>query len=291
MAPVIDLVIEARPRDLGGFSVRRSLPSAQRRLVGPFIFLDHMGPMALPPGQGMDVRPHPHIGLATVTYLFDGEIDHRDSLGSFQTIRPGDVNWMIAGRGIVHSERSGPEARARGPRMHGIQSWVALPLADEEGEPRFFHHPKSTLPRIERDGARLDVIAGSAYGERSPVIAQSPTLYVHAQLDAGARLPVETEFEERAFYVVEGAVRCGGRELHSGALAVLHPGAEALIEAADPARVMIVGGARLDGDRHIYWNFVSSSKQRIESAKDDWKSRRFPSVPGDEVEFVPLPES
>jgi hypothetical protein len=266
------------------------LPSAQRRLVGPFIFFDHMGPMALPPGSGMDVRPHPHIGLATVTYLFAGEIDHRDSLGSVQTIRPGDVNWMVAGRGIVHSERSGAESRARGPRVHGIQSWVALPLEHEESEPSFVHHPSSTLPTLTRGGAHLDLLAGSAYGLRSPARALSPTLYLHARLDAGARLEVEAEHEERAVYIVEGSIGCDGRDFPSGTLVVLRPGVAAIIEAAAPARVMLLGGARLDGERHIYWNFVSSSTTRLERAKDDWKSGRFPSVPGDEVEFIPLPE-
>ena len=284
-------VLDGRPRDLGGFTVRRVLPSAHRRLVGPFIFFDHMGPLELPPGSGMDVRPHPHIGLATVTYLFAGEIDHRDSLGSVQTIRPGDVNWMVAGRGIVHSERSGAEVRRRGASVHGIQSWVALPLEHEETEPRFTHHASSTLPSLRRDGALLDVIAGTAYGLRSPANALSPTLYVHALLDAGARLPVEVDHEERAVYVVEGAVRCDERDFSSGQLVVLRPGASAMIEAAAPARVMLLGGARLTGERHVWWNFVASSKSRLERAKDDWKSGRFPSVPGDEVEFIPLPES
>lgn len=284
-----ELLVEARARDIGGFAVRRALPSMRRRHVGPFVFFDHMGPADLAPGAGMDVRPHPHIGLATVTYLFDGEIDHRDSLGSFQTIRPGDVNWMAAGRGIVHSERSPAASRARGMRVHGIQSWVALPREHEEGEPRFEHHPAATIPRVSLPGATLDVIAGTAFGARSPVGVLSPTLYVHARLEAGASLGIDEEHEQRAIYVVEGALGCDGHSLAAGTMAILRPGATARVTAPSDARLMIVGGARLEGERHIYWNFVSSSKERLERAKDDWRSGRFPKVPGDEVEFVPLP--
>lgn len=285
----VELRIEARPRDLGGFSVRRVLPSAERRLVGPFIFFDHMGPAQMPIGRGMDVRPHPHIELATVTYLFDGEIDHRDSLGSMQTIRPGDVNWMIAGRGIVHSERSTPESRERGVHVHGIQSWVALPLEDERMEPRFEHHPARTIPKIDLAGASLEIIAGEAYGARSPVSVLSPTLYVHARLPAGARLPIDDTHEERAVYVVEGAITVNGARFEPGTMAVLAPRARVAIECDRESRVMLVGGAKLEGDRHIFWNFVSSSPQRIEHAKDDWRYHRFPKVPDDEVEFIPLP--
>jgi redox-sensitive bicupin YhaK (pirin superfamily) len=285
----VELLIAGRPRDLGGFEVRRALPSMQRRLVGPFIFFDHMGPARLPAGEGMDVRPHPHIGLATVTYLFEGEIIHRDSLGSSQAIRPGDVNWMCAGKGIVHSERSGAEERARGARIHGIQSWVALPTEHEETGPRFEHHGAAAIPRVVRDGAVLDVIAGTAFGARSPASVLSPTLYVHARLDAGARLAVDDEHEERGVYVVDGAVRVGACTVDAGTMAVLRPGAAAVAEAQAPARLMIIGGARLAGERHIYWNFVSSSQERIERAKDDWRAERFPKVPGDEVERIPLP--
>jgi redox-sensitive bicupin YhaK (pirin superfamily) len=287
----IELVIVGRPRDLGGLTVRRSLPSMQRRLVGPFVFFDHMGPMALPPGEGLDVRPHPHIGLATVTYLFDGAIVHRDSLGSDRTIRPGDVNWMVAGRGIVHSERSDAEQRSAGAHVHGIQSWVALPLEHEETEPSFVHHPAASLPRVTRDGATLDVIAGSAFGTRSPVTVLSPTLYVHARVDAGATLAIDEEHAERAVYVVDGAVECDGRTFGSGALLVLRPGAHVVIAApaTAPARLMLVGGAPLEGERHVFWNFVSSSRERIERAKDDWQDERFPKVPGDETERIPLP--
>lgn len=286
----IELVIDGRPRDLGGFEVRRTLPFVHRRAVGPFVFFDHIGPAALPIGTGMDVRPHPHIALATVTFLFDGEIIHKDSLGTTQPIRPGDVNWMVAGRGIVHSERSSAEARRAGVHMHGIQSWVALPLEHEETEPRFEHHPATTIPKVARDGATLDVIAGHAYGAVSPVGVLSPTLYVHAHLQAGARLAMDEEHEERAFYVASGAVRCEKTPFGPGTLVVLKPHAEAMLEADEQSRVMIVGGAKLAGERHIWWNFVSSSTARLERAKDDWKNGRFPKVPGDDVEFIPLPD-
>jgi redox-sensitive bicupin YhaK (pirin superfamily) len=285
------LVIEPRPRDLGGFTVRRLLPAAGNRMVGPFIFLDHMGPAVMAPGAGMDVRPHPHIALATVTYLFEGEIIHRDTLGSELAIHPGDVNWMLAGRGIAHSERSSPEIRARGVRLHGIQSWVALPIAHEEDPPAFIHHPASTLPRLSRDGAEIVVIAGTAYGARSPVGVLSQTLYVDARLQPGARLEVDATHLQRAVHVAEGAVRIGDRRLASGTMAVLRVGAPVLVEADEPARVMLLGGAPLDGERHIWWNFVSSSRERIERAKDDWKGGRFGKVFNDEKEFIPLPQS
>lgn len=286
----IELLLQAQPRDLGAFTVRRALPSMRRRHVGPFVFFDHMGPADLPAGSGMDVRPHPHIGLATVTYLFDGEIDHRDSIGSNQTIRPGDVNWMVAGRGIVHSERSGAASRERGVRIHGIQTWIALPKEHEAMAPRFEHHPAATIPRMQRDGVLIEVIAGNAYEARSPVGVLSPTLYAHAHFEAGTRLQIDDEHEERAVYVVEGAVTCEGQLLEPGTMAVLRAGAKVELAAEQGTRVMILGGAKLDGERFIEWNFVSSSKEQIERAKLDWKSGRFPKVPGDEVEFIPLPE-
>jgi redox-sensitive bicupin YhaK (pirin superfamily) len=285
----IALVIEARPRDLGGFGVRRALPSGGRRMVGPFIFFDHMGPSEMPPGRGIDVRPHPHIALATVTYLFAGEMVHRDSLGSHQTIRPGDVNWMLAGRGIVHSERTGDEVRLRGGPLHGIQSWVALPIADEENAPRFDHHPAATIPHVALPGAALQIVAGAAYGARSPVGVCSPTLYVAATLEAGATLPLPDEHPERAIYVVEGELALGTRRLAPGAMAVLHPGA-AEVRALAATRLVLIGGAPLDGERHIWWNFVASSPERIARAKSDWREGRFGLVPGDEREFIPLPE-
>ena len=286
----VERVLRAAPRDLGGFSVRRTLPAPQRRMLGPFIFFDHLGPAEFGPNVAFDVRPHPHIALATLTYLFDGEIVHRDSLGSLQTIAPGDVNWMVAGSGIVHSERLSAEARKRGVRMHGIQCWVALPLDQEETSPQFFHVPRSALPRPQRAGVELDVIAGSAFGARSPVPVLSPTLYVHARLARDATLVVEEEHEERGVYVVEGNVSCEGVPYEEGSLLVLRPGAPVSMVALEPARVMLLGGAKLEGERHIFWNFVSSRPERIERAKQAWKAGAFPKVPGDELEFIPLPE-
>lgn len=287
---VVELVIDARARDLGGgFVVKRLLPSPRQRLVGPFIFFDQMGPVTLAPGDGMDVRPHPHIALATVTYLFAGEILHRDSLGSVQAIHPGDVNWMLAGQGIVHSERSSEQTRRDGQTLHGIQSWVALPSAAEESAPRFEHHPASSIPTVAREGVVLDVIAGTAYGQRSPVGVLSPTLYVHARLEAGATLPVDDEHEQRAVYVVEGEVELDGRRFAAGTMVVLVAGAQASLLAHSAARVMLLGGEKLVGERHLFWNFVSSDPARLEQAKEDWRARRFPVVPGDDVEFIPLP--
>jgi len=289
--PTVELEIDARTRDLGdGFTVRRLLPAAARRMVGPFIFLDHMGPVQLAAGRGLDVRPHPHINLATVTYLFDGEILHRDSLGSEQLIRPGAVNWMTAGRGIVHSERSPADARKSGARVHGLQLWVALPKALEEVEPSFRHHGADSIPEVERPGARLRVVAGAAYGTASPVHLLSPLFYVEARLEPGAVLELPDEYAGRAAYVVDGAVSCDGASHRSSTMLVFRAGQPACIEALEAAQVMLLGGAPLDGERHIFWNFVSSSKERIERAKDDWRSRRFPLVPGDDEEFIPLPE-
>ena len=285
----ITLRIEGRARDLGSFEVRRVLPARERQRVGPFIFFDHFGPVAFGPGEGMDVRPHPHIGLATVTYLFTGEILHRDSLGSRQPIRPGDVNWMVAGGGIVHSERTPADARARGGTMHGLQCWIALPTEVEECAPRFEHHPGASLPVVRRGGATLRVIAGSAYGATAPIGVLSPTLYVDVELAAGATVPVDGAHEERAVYVVEGMVSCGDEPLSAGTMAVLRPSAPLSLAASTPARVVLVGGAPLAGPRHIEWNFVSSSQERIERAKSDWREGRFPMVPGDEHERIPLP--
>jgi len=287
-----ELVIEGRKRDVGGFFVRRVLPSSQRKLVGPFIFYDHLCRVEFEPGRGLDVRPHPHIALATVTYLFEGAFLHRDSLGYVQRIQPGDVNWMIAGRGIAHSERTPPELRQSGGPLHGIQSWVALPLEHEETEPSFTHHPHSTIPELSLPGVRLRVVAGTAYGETSPVRVLSPTLYVAAELAAGARLEVDEQHGERAVYVVEGslALAPGEPEYGEGQLLVLPAGAKVEVSSQRGARAMLLGGASLAGERHIYWNFVSSSLDRIERAKDDWREGRFGKVVGDEHEFIPLPE-
>ena len=285
----VSLIIEPRPRDLGGFEVRRVLPFAKRRTVGPFIFFDHMGPSEFAAGSGIDVRPHPHIGLATVTYLFEGEILHRDSLGFVQAIRPGAVNWMTAGRGIVHSERTGPEERERATRLHGIQSWVALPQAHEETEPAFFHHPADTLPRIARDGVEMTLIAGATYDETSPVKTFSEMFYLDAQLRAGAALDVPEEHVERAVYIVDGGLQIAGQACESGRMLVLKEGTPVRLEARADSRVMLLGGAPMDGPRHIWWNLVSSSRERIEQAKEDWKAMRFDRVPG-ETERIPLPD-
>jgi len=284
----VETVVEPRMRDIGDFAVRRLLPAAARRSVGPFVFLDHFGPVALPPGQGMDVRPHPHIGLATVTYLLEGEIIHRDSLGYVQPIRPGDVNWMTAGRGIVHSERSSPEERAKGPRLHGIQSWVALPAASEESEPRFAHHPGTSLPTFALDGARLRLIAGTAFGHSAPVAVLSPTLYADVELPAGASLSIPREHPERAIYIISGEVEVDGESHGAAHLLVFAGEAEPKLTSGKGARFLLMGGAPLDGHRHLYWNFVSSRRERIDQAKSDWAEGRFPKVPG-ETDYIPLP--
>jgi redox-sensitive bicupin YhaK (pirin superfamily) len=290
MTGVVTELIEPRARDLGGFEVRRVLPYAKRRTVGPFIFFDHMGPVQFAQGRGVDVRPHPHICLATVTYLFDGELVHRDSLGCVQTIRPGDVNWMTAGRGIVHSERTGAEQRAAGAPLHGIQSWVALPRADEEVEPSFRHHAAAELPLIERDGAYLRLIAGAAWDATSPVRTCSAMYYADARLEPGARVQLPAQYAERAAYIVEGGVQVEDREIGAGVMATFAPGVEIELRARGPTRAMLLGGAALDGERHIWWNFVASSPARIERAKEDWAQHRFASVPGDD-ERIPLPVS
>jgi redox-sensitive bicupin YhaK (pirin superfamily) len=290
MSDMTPLLIEPRLHDLGdGFTVRRLLPFRLRRHVGPFVFFDHIGPAELPPGRGLDVRPHPHIGLATVTYLFEGEILHRDSLGSVQPIRPGEVNWMTAGRGIVHSERTPPEERAAGHRMHGIQTWVALPREHEETAPEFLHYPASTLPEREQDGVRLRVIAGRSFGLESPVRVYAPTLYADVHLAGGASLRVPGEHEERAIYVLDGDVRVDGEPLAPQRMLVLAAGADIEVAATSAAHVVLCGGAPLDGERTIWWNFVSSDRARIERAKADWLAQRIGVVPG-ETEFIPLPE-
>jgi redox-sensitive bicupin YhaK (pirin superfamily) len=282
-------LIEPRARDLGGFVVGRVLPAPRQRTVGPFCFLDHMGPVTLAPGHGIDVRPHPHIGLATVTYLFEGEIVHRDSLGFEQAIHPGDINWMTAGRGIVHSERSSDARRAQGGPVHGLQLWTALPRADEETTPDFHHHPAASLPRVDQPGVHLRVLVGSAYGAVSPVATFAPTLYVDAELDAGATLPLPTDHEERAVYLVEGAVRAADVVLTRPGLLVFSADETVSLVADTASRLVLLGGAPLDGPRHMFWNFVSSSEERIERAKVDWREERFPLVPGDERERTPLP--
>lgn len=285
----VDLVVVPRVRDIGNFEVRRALPSAKRQMVGPFIFFDQMGPAVLRPGQGLDVRPHPHIGLATVTYLFAGEILHRDSLGSVQPIRPGEVNWMTAGSGIVHSERSDDTQRTAEAPLFGIQSWVALPERDEETAPGFAHHGSDDLPTIEGDGRRVRLIAGSLYGARSPVRTFSAMFYADAALDAGAQLPLPADYEERAIYVAEGRVEIAGETFEPARLLVFRPGDAITVSAPVPARLLLLGGEPMDGPRHIWWNFVSSSPERIRQAGEDWRAGRFGPVPG-ETESIPLPE-
>jgi redox-sensitive bicupin YhaK (pirin superfamily) len=292
-------LVDARERDLGGFVVRRVLPLQGRQMVGPFIFFDHLGPTQFEPGHGLDVRPHPHIALATVTYLFAGSLEHRDSLGTVREIRPGDVNWMTAGRGIAHSERTPQPARARGEKIHGIQSWVALPDGQEEVEPSFAHYPASALPQRSRDGIDMSIIAGHAFGLRSPVATLWPTLYVHARFAPGAMLEVPPEHAERAVYVVQGELAVGEVKITEGQLAVIAPGTNTTLRAPPgvgapgagaPGETcaMLLGGERFATPRYIWWNFVASSQQRIELAKERWANRQFPPVPG-ESEFIPLP--
>jgi redox-sensitive bicupin YhaK (pirin superfamily) len=255
--------------------------------VGPFIFLDHMGPATFAPGEGLDVKPHPHIGLATVTYLFEGAITHRDSLGSIQDILPGDINWMTAGRGIVHSERTPDTARASGHVVNGIQTWVALPIEHEDAAPTFSHHPAVSLPTFERDG--VSVLVGTAFGIASPVKTFSPTLYSAAEFRAGGVLIVDDEHEERAAYLIDGDLAINGEALEASTMAVLTPGAEVTLNSTRGARVMLLGGAHLPGERYIEWNFVSSARKKIEAAKSAWTDQTFPKVPG-ETELTPLPD-
>jgi redox-sensitive bicupin YhaK (pirin superfamily) len=286
MIPVI-----GKRHDLGdGFYVSRILPQAGRRSIGPFVFFDYFGPVDFAPGKGIDVRPHPHIGLATVTYLFEGSQMHRDTLGSVQRILPGDVNWMTAGRGIAHSERTDPETRAAGHRMHGIQSWVGLPAADQEADPGFQHFSSADLPERDENNVRLKLITGEAFGLKSPVKVFSPIFYADAQFEAGGRLDLDTGHDERAFFVIDGEIQSGADFHQAGAMLFLEQDEACTLFSSGPARVMLLGGARLDGDRHIWWNFVSSSRERIEQAKQDWKNGAFGKIPGDDVEFIPLPE-
>ncbi len=285
----LELVIVPRTRDLGGFEVRRALPHGKRQMVGPFIFFDQMGPVQFVSGQGMDVRPHPHIGLATVTYLFDGRVMHRDSEGNALEIMPGAMNLMTAGRGIAHSERTPPSARQGGQGMFGIQSWIALPAAQEEIAPSFQHFDVASLPLIEDGGLWARVIAGAAFGKKSPVGMLSPWLYAEVLLEADASAPLDPDQEERAVYVVDGEVEIAGETFAGPRLVVFRPGDRITVKATRRARLMFLGGTAMEGPRYIWWNFVSSRRERIEQAKEDWKTGRFSPVPG-ETEFIPLPE-
>ncbi len=285
------LIEGTRLHDLGdGFMVRRMLPVLLARHVGPFVFYDHMGPVTFAAGNGMNVRPHPHIGLATVTWLFDGVIRHRDSIGSLADIHPGAVNWMTAGHGIAHSERTPPEARQGSQLLHGIQVWVALPQADAEVAPEFHHHDSDALPRIRQPGVEAVLIAGTAYGERSPVKVFAPMFFLEVRLEAGAELALPPEHAERGVHVVEGAVRWGELEIGAQQMAVQAGPSAPTLRAHEASRLMLFGGAPLDGERHLWWNFVASTRERIEQAKADWREGRFPKVAGDDKEFIPLPE-
>ena len=288
---MIDMLIEARRRDLGGFEVGRVLPFAKRRMVGPFVFFDHMGPIDMPAGvpRSTDVRPHPHIGLSTVTYLFDGQMRHQDSVGSDQPIRPGDVNWMTAGRGISHSERFDGPIRDHGGRLHGIQAWVALPNELEETDPAFAHHGPEDLPTYEEGGLWARLIAGSAFGATARVKTHSPMFYVHWELQPGAKAQLPADYPERAAYVTRGEVEVDGRTYVAGQMLVFTPSQPVLFTGVTPATVMLIGGEPV-GERHLWWNFVSSSKDRIEQAKADWKAGRIPLPQTDHDEFIPLPE-
>jgi redox-sensitive bicupin YhaK (pirin superfamily) len=285
----VDLVIEGRRKDLGGFEISRVLPFHARRMVGPFIFFDHMGPADFEPGHGVTVRPHPHIGLSTVTYLFEGSMHHRDSLGSYIVITPGEVNWMTAGRGITHSERTDPEVMAARARMHGIQAWVALPDADEDVDPAFANHKGDDLPFYESGGLSARLIAGQAFGAKAAVKTHSPLFYVHWQLEPGAQAQLPAQYPERAAYVAAGEVDVEGQVVGAGKMLVFAPGKPVLFQAIQPSIVMLLGGEPI-GERLIEWNFVASSRERLEAAKADWRAGRFKLPPTDNKEWIPLPD-
>ena len=292
----IETVIVPRARDLGGFEVRRALPAPKRQMVGPFIFFDQMGPAEFVTGKGIDVRPHPHIGLATVTYLYKGKIHHRDSLGTDQWIEPGAVNWMVAGHGITHSERTDGDIRARPHELFGIQTWVALPDAAEDNPAAFEHAPKASLPLLDGEGKQLRLILGTAYGETAPVRTFSQMFYADALLEAGASLPLPDDHEDRGIYVLSGSITVSGDRFDSGQMMVFRPGDRISVRAGEEgARLMLLGGETMGGPRHIWWNFVASSKDRIDAAKEawragDWAHGRFSLPPGDDQEHIPLPE-
>lgn len=289
MTASIETLLTPAIKDVDGLDVRRLLPSRSYKSIGPFVFLDHLGPTALPPGRGIDIRPHPHIGLATVTYLFEGHLMHRDSLGSVQRIMPGDMNWMIAGRGIAHSERTGTEERAAGHDIHGIQSWIALPKDHEQTDPQFMHYPKASLPFITVPGVRMHLIAGRAFGAEAPTVTFSDMFYIYTEMSPGAEIELRPDYPERGLYAVSGEIYVDNQPVAPHHLAVLAPDRPVRILAGGDARMMLLGGAALDGKRIIWWNFVASSGELIEDAKRRWREGRFPPVPGD-TEFIPLPE-
>lgn len=285
----VSLTITPKEHDLGGFSVRRALPDGRKRMIGPWIFFDHIGPAVFPPGKGIDVRPHPHINLATVTYLFEGEMLHRDSLGNEVLIKPGEINLMVAGRGIVHSERQREEIKARNNRLHGLQLWLALPEADEEIEPQFFHYDSNIIPVATVGGVNVRVLVGSAYGVNSPVKMYARTLYAEASLKQDDTLELPTDIDELGVYVVKGKLDLNGHVLESFSMSVIDVSEKLTLRADSDSTIVLIGGERLS-TRHIWWNFVSSRKERIEQAKQDWSAGAYPKVPGDEIEFIPLPE-
>jgi redox-sensitive bicupin YhaK (pirin superfamily) len=287
---MIEQVVTPVTHDLGAFKVRRALPARERTMVGPFIFVDQFGPAQMMPGEGMDVRPHPHINLATVTYLFDGAIQHKDSLGSDKRIEPGAINLMTAGAGIVHSERSPDDTRRQGPSFYGMQTWLALPDGKEEVDPAFEHVPSDGLPLVEGDGISARVLMGTLWGNTASTTCHSPTIYADIMLNAGASMAIDAEADERAIMVTEGEAELDGQRLEHFSLYVLAPGHEAVLRASSPSRAMLLGGGAFATHRYVHWNFVSSSRERITQAKQDWIDRRFPLVPGDEEEFIPFPE-
>ncbi len=285
---MIKMTIEPPEKDLGGLTVRRCLPSKQRKMVGPFIFFDHAGPATFAAGEGLDVRPHPHINLATITYLFEGEILHRDNLGRVQPIRPGEINLMVAGKGIVHSERTAPETRKTNHRLHALQLWIALPEEDEEVEPSFHHYDSTELPTLQKNGLSLRVMVGEAYGLTSPVRTFSPTLYIEATLESGATIQLPDTISERGLYLISGQVKMADSLLETNRMFIFDQTPDITLTACEPTRLVIIGGEPL-GERKVWWNFVSSRPERIEVAKQDWLENRFAKVPG-ETEFIPLPE-
>jgi redox-sensitive bicupin YhaK (pirin superfamily) len=287
----LELVIVPRSVDLDDFAVRRALPHSTRRTVGPYVFFDHFGPAEFRSGKGLDVRPHPHIGLSTLTYLYDGEIIHRDTLGVNAAIHPGEVNWMTAGRGIVHSERTAPERRVDGEPLHGLQLWIAMMSKDEEIDPSFAHLGGNELPIVNGEGKTVRIVAGKMFGAASTLKTTSETIFADVSLEAGAAMPLDADYEERAIYVSSGEIEIAGDRFDTGRLLIFRPGDRVTVKAVKPSRIAIVGGAPLDGPRYVWWNFVSSRKERIDQAKEEWTQGHFGKVPGDEIEFIPLPEN
>jgi redox-sensitive bicupin YhaK (pirin superfamily) len=286
----LEMVVVPRSVDLDDFTVRRALPHSSRRTVGPYVFFDHFGPAEFKSGKGLDVRPHPHIGLSTLTYLYDGEIIHRDTLGVNAAIHPGEVNWMTAGRGIVQSERTAPDHRVEGEPLHGLQLWIAMMSKDEEIDPSFSHLGGAELPIVDSEGKTVRIVAGKMFGRVSPLKTTSETIFADISLDAGAAMPLDPEYEERAIYVSSGEIDIAGDRFDTGRLLIFRPGDRITVKAVKPSRIAVVGGTPLDGPRYVWWNFVSSRKDRIEQAKEEWKRGHFGKIAGDEIEFIPLPE-